>query len=104
MSTVAKLTPAPLSQGTKRTEHQPVDPIFFRKVDIFVGQKLLYMGRSAPNTVWKVKSIQTDAGKKGYKYVDVVHKLADYVVLSNGVEVKQMTFGYMSYSAIWRLA
>lgn len=101
---IARPTSVPLSQGTRRTEDYPADPIFFRKVDIFPGQKLRYMGRSAPNTVWTVKSIQTDAGKKGYKYVDVVNKLADYVVLSNGVEVKQMTFGYMSYSAIWRLA
>lgn len=94
---------APLSQGTKRTEHQPVDPIFFRKVDIFLGQKLLYKGRSAPDTVWTVKSIETNAGKEGYKHVDVVQKLADYVTLSDGWETKQMTFGYMSYSAIWRL-
>jgi hypothetical protein len=95
-----------LSRPARSTEQLPYDPVFFCKVDVFPGAVLTYLGRTQPGSRWVVASVQSDFGKQGYREVLAVRHLADYVTLRHeGTgETKQATFGYLSYSAIWRLA
>lgn len=82
------------------------DEVFFRKQDVRVGVILRFVGRSAHNSLWTVKRIDTNAGKYGYKPVQKVTKLGDYVTLhcEELNWTRETTFGHLSYSAIWRLA
>lgn len=91
--------------------HKPapmLDDIFFHKTQIKIGTRLRYMGRLAPNTTWVVTSIRTRDSKTGrLRPSDSVQKLSDDVYLrreDNRRDLRQGTFQYLSYSAIWRLA
>lgn len=80
------------------------DPIFFGKGDVFVGTRLEYRGRKAPGQIWEVSGIYTYIPKKeGYERVDGVRTLQDLVFFTSGSEERAATFGYLSYSAIWRI-
>lgn len=85
-----------------------LDNIFFHKTQIKIGTRLWHMGRLAPNTVWVVTSIRTWDAKTGrLRPSDSVQKLSDDVYLrreDNRHDLRQGTFHYLSYSAIWRLA
>jgi hypothetical protein len=86
------------------------DPIFFHKSQIKIDTRLRYYGRMAPNTEWRVVKIVTFSQRKGAavrrKHIDHVEHLSDDItLLKTGTnEVRVITFSYMSYSAIWRLA
>lgn len=94
-------------------DKQPRDDIFFRKVDIKVGTILLYKGRLAPNARYEVIRIVSDRGfGKGDKTVQMVEKMNDLVHMRcldyqkfpwMPLTRDGMAFGYLSYSAIWRL-
>lgn len=93
----------------KRLPHKllPYDPVFFRIVDVFKDQTLVCKGRTVANTHWKVIRITTDLGLgRGSKRVDRVEHLTDMVEM-RCVEHphlwKTTTFGYLSYSGIWRM-
>lgn len=86
----------------------PDDSTFFHKGQISVGKTLLYLGRLDPGTRWvvtKIKSfsLRSDAG---WVWVSTCRMLSDDVYLKNvdTGEQRTATFGYLSYSAIWRLA
>ena len=85
------------------------DAVFFHKSQVAVGTVLRYMGRLQPNTLWTVVDIRSYDKKPGgdYKRVktNLVRKLDDTLVMLNREtgEKHEATFGYASYSAIWRL-
>jgi hypothetical protein len=89
----------------------PADPIFFKKEDITVGRTLLYYGLSDPMGEWEVKKIISwfttdERGKWEPREVPEVRHLDDdvYIVkIGNSRIRRKFTFGYIRYSAIWRL-
>lgn len=104
MAETAKKAPTKLRIG---------DKVFFSVDDIHVGTMMRYMGRTAPNSLWRVTRIQTFRVKSGRVYdkkdVGTVKHLHDqvYMVCTTGSyrgETISVSFGYASYSAIWRLA
>lgn len=105
MSRAALKTDQPIQPAKPKKPAAIYDPIFFRKDDVQVGIDLLYMGRLAPRTKWTVVQIKTDLGRgHGMKQVQAVRTLGDYLTVRNAAgEVRQMTFAYASYSAIWQM-
>lgn len=95
---VAKPKPAPI-----------LDDVFFHKSQVRIGTAFVYMGRMDPLSVWTVVDVHTFArSKNGWKRrrAEEVAKLKDEVVLHReGGQHKslQLSFQYMSYSAIWRM-
>ena len=88
------------------------DPVFFAKEDIKVGTILLHMGRLEENQRrYKVVQIHTftKSDKENFRQesVDEVQKLSDVVYMTavSGPPTfrRRATFGYLSYSAIWRI-
>ncbi len=92
------------------------DPVFFKKNQITIGTELVYYGRHAPGTKWKVARIlhfynETPnkrnhwEGRLRLRRVEHPETLNDALVLhcENGARM-ELTFQYVSYSAIWRLA
>ena len=96
------------------------DPVFFRKEQLTIGTKLVYMGRTDPNSIWEVSKIH-------HNYYDVYSNIRHRNVkvpktflsliflrrISNAPPIKgrkkmgnrlELNFGYLSYSAIWRIA
>jgi hypothetical protein len=96
-----------LPANTRRTEVvQPEDHVFFRMVDIYLDQHLVFMGRTEPGTLWKVVQISSFNRRKGrYENVPVVRRMGDFVNLRciDGLGWRALTFSYLSYSALWRL-
>jgi len=107
------------------TNHNAPDPIFFRKEDIHKGTRFICVGRTAPaNSTWTVQKITTWISVKplyvpknrrsryisnagGYfEDIPTARHLSDIVTLYNPAtgETRELTIGYISYSAIWRLA
>ncbi len=93
------------------TPSLPPDAIFFRKEDIKINRKLMYHGVKDPMSEWRVTKIisyfTTDIrGKWEPREVQEVRHLDDdvYLVNVNNRNAKlKLTFGYMRYSAIWRI-
>lgn len=86
------------------------DKVFFRKTDVGLGTVLEYFGRHAPGSKWSITKIYTFEWHNGQvrsKQIDYVSKLDDEIVLSN-INGKafdmHLTFGYLSYSSIWRIS
>jgi hypothetical protein len=84
------------------------DPVFFHKSNVKVGTTFRNVGRLSPNTTWVVQAIwtmtRTSLGITRH-YVADVRTLQDRIELrceENG-ETKNLAFGGMSYSAIWRV-
>jgi hypothetical protein len=107
------------------------DLVFFTKDQLKVGSILKYYGRHEPNTTWEVKAIwhfiyvkpslnhpgrahfsskKIDSNPRNGYYrrhkVASVNSLADQVeIICKEIKQKHMLeFGYISYSAIWRLS
>ncbi len=94
---------------------QQPDPVFFKKNQITIGTELVYYGRHAPGTKWKVARIlhfynevpsrkNHWEGRLRFRRVEQPQTLNDALVLhcENGARM-ELTFQYVSYSAIWRL-
>lgn len=89
------------------------DAIFFHTAQIKIGTQLHHMGRLAPNTIWVVTAITTLelVGPRTYKTKSVtsVRTLRDTITLrqvgasKTSKDIRQGTFSYLSYSAIWRM-
>jgi hypothetical protein len=92
----------------RKPDPQP-DDIFFLKSQIKVGGSLVNVGRMQTGSRWSVIRIMTheytDSGRERRRSVDVCEKLMDAVTLENRAtgERRTITFGNLSYSAIWRL-
>ena len=87
------------------TKWQGLDDVFIHKSQINIGTEFVNYGRLEHGTVWRVTEIKTySAGGRTTK-VDNVQKTSDNVVLlkRGSNETRQMSFIYLSYSAIWRL-
>lgn len=85
-----------------------IDPVFFSKDQLKVGSILKYYGRHAPGTTWEVTKIWYFTKVKGqYRSHrnQTVTKLDDAieVVCQDDGTIMELTFQYLSYSAIWRL-
>lgn len=94
------------SDGQVPTE----DSVFFTKDQIKVGSELLYVGRHDPGVIWRVTAIysfSTVNGQLRSRKVQTVQKLADEVQLVCVGRTKgrflELSFQYLSYSAIWRI-
>jgi len=99
-----------------KPESQPkpppiLDDTFFHKSQVEFGTRLLCLGRLTPNTIWQVTGIEshflgTRVGDIKLKKVNQIRFLSDMITLKSEEtgEVKKMSFIYLSYSAIWRLA
>jgi hypothetical protein len=91
MATIHQLQPA-----------NPTDQIFFEKRQLRKGMSLRYYGRRSAGQLWFVDRIAT-VGEG--KTTDSPTTLRDWVRLRSAVggEIRWLLFGYLSYSAIWRL-
>jgi len=94
------------SQPRTKTKWQGSDNVFIHRSQIELGTKLLNFGRLDHDSIWEVQTIFSvfeNSGRR--KYLDNIDKLNDQVVLKRigSNETRQMTFVYLSYSAIWRL-
>lgn len=93
----------------KRALHTPDDD-FFTKYQITTGIQLQYRGRSDPGSLWVVTRIVshkwTQTGNCVPETVETVRYLSDtvHMVKQGTQERHSATFGYLSYSAIWRIA
>lgn len=78
------------------------DPIFFSKHQLRHGTLLRYYGRRNPGQLWYIDRV---VGKKRGDALIFPETLSDLVQVKNATtfETKWLTFGYLSYSAIWRI-
>lgn len=87
----------------------PIDDIiFFKKEQLKIGMSLKYYGRHRPGTTWEVVGIwyfPLVRGQYRRHKVDTVVTLQDQidVVCKETGQHMELTFQYLSYSAIWRL-
>jgi hypothetical protein len=97
--------------GRHRTEPVP-DDIFFTIHQIQLGTKLLCLGRLDPHSIWEVVAITNGPTLRRARgrliSQDTVQHLTDICHLRRlrgaGEDYpRQGNFGYLSYSAIWRL-
>lgn len=92
----------PKKPGSKAYAH---DPVFFTKDQIHVGVTLIHVGRLDPSA-WVVDRIVHITPRGGRRPVETVETFADLIYLrrANGVPpLKKLNFGYMCYSAVWRV-
>jgi len=106
-SNVVTLRPAKLKQASTKVQRwQGEDSVFLHRSQIRIGVVLTYFGRINHGQRWRVTEIMdyrtTDRGRK----LEVVTQSTDAVTLvrigSN--QTRRISFMYLSYSAIWRLA
>jgi hypothetical protein len=88
-----------------------LDDIFFHKSQLQYGTKLIYFGRWDPKSIWEVIDIKShflgkEVGDVKIKKVNQVRFLSDSLTVRNvkTQETRTITFSYISYSAIWRIA
>jgi hypothetical protein len=109
---MAKRTKKVQKKAESRVKPEIVlDDIFFHKSQLNYGTKLVYYGRWEPMSTWEIVDIKShflgkEVGDVKIKKVNQVRYLSDSLTLKNTVtyETRILTFSYMSYSAIWRLA
>jgi translation elongation factor P/translation initiation factor 5A len=88
---------------------QGADDVFMHASQVKIGARIRYHGRTDHGSVWQVTEIRTLEPGRGYnvKSVHSVQRLKDEVILIRvgklTKEKRQITFSYMSYSAIWRM-
>lgn len=94
----------------KRETTQAFDQVFFHKDQIKVGTTIVCAGRLQHGTRWRVVEIITEVKNKNGKWVrqssPTVQKMTDEITLArvgSNKDQRAGTFGYLSYSAIWRL-
>jgi hypothetical protein len=85
------------------------DSVFFIKAQVKLGTHLLCLGRRERPTAWIVTRIISHSASGKPLHLDEVQYLSDRVYLrrANGTLAhaeRSGTFGYLSYSAIWRIA
>jgi hypothetical protein len=85
------------------------DRVFFRKDQIMIGTVLVYYGRRNPGKTWRVMRVRNFKRVNGEcvgKWDRFVKGLQDEVELhcEETGDWVYLHFGYLSYSAIWRLA
>lgn len=95
-----------LKQKREDRKYKP-DPIFFIKDQFSVGTVLIHSGRK-DHSAWIVTRIINTNSRGARHLVDTVQKFDDrvYMKRSNGtasMAQRGMTFGYLCYSAIWRV-
>ena len=86
------------------------DKVFFHKDQIAVGTKLVNFGRLYHGEIWEVIEIRSyrkapRSGRMLTLQIDATSKLSDDVLIRSAERntTRQVTFGTLSYSAIWRL-
>jgi hypothetical protein len=101
-------TPAITKESSRWQEH---DPVFFHKEQIHVGTRLIYFGRTHHGELWQVAAITTyrlnSRGRTISESVNDVLKLSDDVTLvriGGEQSARKVSFGYISYTSIWRIA
>ena len=78
------------------------DPIFFEKRQLRVGMTLVYYGRTNPNSRWIIDAIYTGVTHRHTIFPETLKDLVQLTERGTGRR-RLMKFGYLSYSAIWRL-
>lgn len=94
----------PLRRANKQKAYAH-DPIFFTKDQISVGVTMIHVGRLYPSA-WVVERIVNLTPRGARRAVQTVQTFADLIYLrrANGAPpLKRTTFGYLCYSAIWRV-
>jgi hypothetical protein len=89
----------------RKGKHYAHDPVFFTKDQIVVGTTLIHVGRLDPSA-WIVERIVHITQRGGRRQVNVVETFSDLIYLrrANGAPpLKKLNFGYMCYSAVWRV-
>lgn len=88
------------------------DPIFFTKDQLHLGTNLRYYGRLNPGALFTVTHIKSwRRSSRGNYYAiraEVASRLDDDITLlcrepGKRPDIRKMRFGYLSYSAIWRI-
>jgi hypothetical protein len=107
-----------MAQRPKLVEKKPkrvkpevvLDDIFFHKSQLHYGTRLIYYGRWEPLSIWEVIDIRShflgkEVGDVKVKKVNEIRYLSDSLTVRNikTSETRQVSFSYLSYSAIWRL-
>jgi len=113
MARAARAARAEESQanGEASGKWQGFDSVFFHKSQVVVGTKLVNFGRMYHGEIWEVVEIRSyrKAQKTGRMLtlnIEETSKLNDDVLIRSNERniTRQVTFGTLSYSAIWRLA
>lgn len=84
------------------------DPVFFDKISASVGTRLSYHGATG-RSEWEIFRIVTLIRDRGVHREEAradVRVLGDVIHLrrtDGPLEIRRATFGYLRYSAIWRL-
>lgn len=80
------------------------DLVFFHKTQLKLGSRIRCFGRRDSGTTWIIQRIWT-FNTRGRSHVTVPQKLDDVLELrcEETGEYRDLRFGSMSYSAIWRL-
>lgn len=113
-SALAEVIHLPTSRRTKQRPQpktwQGEDDILFHKRQIAKGVQLENFGRKNHGSVWTVRQIitfvyRTTTNSWRPKPSETVVHLSDELVLvkEGSNETRQVTFGSLSYSAVWRL-
>lgn len=115
VTALARIPPAKRAQGEDESEGtgrwQGHDDIFFHRSQVHVGTKFVNWGRTYHGEIWTVIEIRdyyksARSGEMRTRRVQDVLKLQDDLVLRSDERniTRQVTFGTLSYSAIWRLS
>jgi|KBSSwiStaDraftv2_1062776.scaffolds.fasta_scaffold00263_47 hypothetical protein len=93
------------NKDEKPKKWQGNDDVFLHMNQVRVGLELLYWGRLDHGSVWQVVEIKTyTKNGRAIKVNNVQTPRDNIVLLRMGTnETHQISFTYMSYSAIWRL-
>ena len=98
-------------QVEKRVKPDVVlDDIFFHKSQVAYGTDLVYYGRLEPLSEWQVVKIESHflgkiVGEVSVKKTNEVRLLSDIITVQSSEtgQKRQMSFAYLSYSALWRI-
>lgn len=105
MSATLKSNVVRLNTKSKQRRVYAHDPVFFTKEQIQVGTTMIHVGRLDPSA-WVVSRIVNITPRGGRRSVTTVETFADLIYLrkANGAPpMKRTTFGYICYSAVWRV-
>lgn len=89
----------------RRQKSYQHDPVFFTKDQIKVGTTMIHCGRKDPSA-WLVTRIVNITPRGGRRPVNTVEAFADLIYMrrANGQPpMRRSTFGYLCYSAVWRV-
>lgn len=91
--------------GAVPKKWQGEDNIFLHRSQINIGLELIYFGRLDHGSIWRVIEIKTYSPGGRATKVAHINSLGDTVVMlrRGSNETRQISFSYLSYSAIWRV-